>query len=96
MDIIQSIMILGVGIIAIGIITNVTGSISLAIPSLGSSAVGGATALDFQKQAWNNTMLNLTANSQSALSLTSISPLVLGAALIIGILLSVFVYRATR
>ena len=93
-DVIQSIMVLGVGIIAITVISYTSGNVLLAIPYFGAVQGGdAATSVNFMKQAWNLTMANVTGNSQSALSLTSISPLVLGAATIIGILLAVFVYQ---
>ena len=96
MDVIHSIMVFGVAVVAIAILTYATGSVMLGIPTFGPFNPGAATALDFQKQQWNNSMINVTSNSVAALTLTSISPLVLGAALIIGILLSVFVYTQVR
>lgn len=83
----------GVTIIGLLVIAYVTGTIQMNLPTFGTSNVGGATAHNFAQQAWNNTMSNLTASSQSAFSLTGVIPMVIGAGLIIGILVSVFYFK---
>ena len=88
MDVIQTIMVLGVSIIGIAIVAYTTGLTLLSIPVF----KGGVSATGPMEQAWNATMLNISANSVAGMQLSSISPLVLGAALVISILLGVFVF----
>jgi hypothetical protein len=89
MDIIQGIMVTGVAIIAIAILSYSTGNVLISVPAFSSTSSA-------QSAAWFAVMNNVSANAISAFTLTSISPLVLGAALIISILLGVFVYTQTR
>ena len=97
MDIIQTIIIFGVSVVGIAIISYTVGNVFLGIPAFGTVAGGdAATSVNFQSRAWNLTMANISLNSVSAMQLQSVSPLVIGAATIIGILMSVFVYTRMK
>ena len=89
MDVISGIMVTGVAIISIAVLTYATGSVLINLPTFSTTA-------SIQSSLWGAIMNNVSANSQSAFQLTSISPLVLGAALIISILLGVFIYTRTQ
>lgn len=85
MDVISGIMVTGVAIIAIAVLTYATGSVLTSVPQFSATT-------SVQTAQWFAVMNNVSGNAISAFQLTSISPLVLGAALIISILLGVFVY----
>ena len=85
MDVISGIMVTGVAIIAIAVLTYATGSVLTSVPQFSATT-------SVQTAQWMAVMNNVSGNAISAFQLTSISPLVLGAALIISILLGVFVY----
>lgn len=78
-------MVTGVAIISIAILSYATGNVLISVPQFSATSTQ-------QSAQWLAVMNNVSANSISAFTLTSISPLVLGAALIISILLGVFVY----
>ena len=85
MQIINTIVTIGVAVLAVALITYAVGKTFLALPSFGIGA-------DAQTNKWNETMMNITANTQTAFSLLSISPLILGVGLIISILIGAFAY----
>ena len=96
MDTIGAIITAGVAAVTVAIIVYTAGLTTETLPKFGSSATGAVTtAYDplWMAQRWNNTMLNLSATSQSGMSLLSITPLVVAAGVIIAILLGIFVMR---
>ena len=92
MDIIHGVFMVGVTVIALLVVTYITGTIQIALPAFGT-VKGGSGAADFTARTWNLTMENLTTSSQSAMSLQGVVPFVIGAGLIIGILISVFYFK---
>ena len=85
MQIINTIITIGVAVLAVALITYAVGKTFLSLPTFTATAVGG-------QLGWWNIMDNISTNSQTAFSLLSISPLVLGVGLIISILIGAFAY----
>ena len=85
MQIINTIITIGVAVLAVALITYAVGKTFLSLPTFTATAVGG-------QLGWLNIMDNISTNSQTAFSLLSISPLVLGVGLIISILIGAFAY----
>ena len=85
MQIINSIITVGVAVLAIALLTYAIGKTFIGLPTFTVTAAGGS--LD-----WWNTMDNISINTRTAFSLLGISPLVLGVALIITILIGSFAY----
>ncbi len=85
MQIINSIITVGVAVLAIALLTYAIGKTFIGLPTFTATAVGGS--LD-----WANTMDNISINTRTAFGLLGISPLVLGVALIITILIGSFAY----
>jgi len=85
MQIINTIITIGVAVLAVALITYAVGKTFVALPTFTATAVGG-------QLGWVNIMDNISTNSQTAFSLLSISPLVLGVGLIISILIGAFAY----
>ena len=73
----------GVTIIGLLVITYVTGTIQLNLPTFSTTA-------SVNSANWFAIMNNLSSSAQSAFALTGVVPMVIGAGLIIGILISVF------
>jgi len=89
MQIINTIITIGVAVLAVALITYAVGKTFVSLP-----AFNGDPNLTAQipEHGWNLTMKSLSTNSQTAFSLLSISPLVLGVGLIISILIGAFAY----
>jgi len=83
MQIINTVITIGVAVLAIALITFAIGKTFVGMPSFGFSAA---------EQPWNNTMDNISINTKTAFNLLGISPLVLGVGLIISILIGAFAY----
>jgi len=88
MQIINTIITIGVAVLAVALITYAVGKTFVALPTFNNVTLGGTMA----SQHWGEVMDNISANSQTAFSLLSISPLVLGVGLIISILIGAFAY----
>ena len=84
MQIINTIITIGVAVLAVALITYAVGKTFLSLPTFANS--GGTEG------EWWEIMNNISINSQTAFSLLSISPLVLGVGLIISILIGAFAY----
>ena len=85
MEIINTVITIGVAVLAIALITYSVGKVFNGLPTF-ATTTGSA---DLQ---WNLIMDNISVNSRTAFSLLSISPLVLGVGLIITILIGAFAY----
>lgn len=85
MQIIQTIITIGVAVLAVALITYAVGKTFIALPTFAASGTNNEIA-------WRDIMNNISTNSQTAFSLLSISPLVLGVGLIISILIGAFAY----
>jgi hypothetical protein len=88
MQIINTIITIGVAVLAVALITYAVGKTFISLPTFTTMAGGGTAA----SEGWYNIMGNISVNSQTAFSLLSISPLVLGVGLIISILIGAFAY----
>ena len=85
MQIINSIITVGVSVLAIALLTYAIGKTFLGLPTFTATQTGGQ--LD-----WYNTMDNISVNTRTAFGLLGITPLVLGVSLIISILIGAFAY----
>ena len=83
-NVLGAIMTAGVAILAIALMALVTGKTIVALPAFNETIPAEAP--------WAETMGTVTDNAATAFNLLGISPLVLGAAVIISILLGAFVY----
>jgi len=88
MQIINTIITIGVAVLAIALITFAIGKTFIGLP-----AFAGLTG---ENLAWNMTMDNITVNTRTAFNLLGISPLVLGVGMIISILIGAFAYMYVR
>ena len=84
MQIINTVITIGVAVLAVALITYAVGKTFIALPTFGTGSAGN--------NAWGDIMDNISVNSRTAFSLLSISPLVLGVGLIISILIGAFAY----
>jgi hypothetical protein len=88
MNILGSVITAGVIILAVALLTYAVGKTLVSLPTFTNSGA---------EQQWYTTMSNVSINAGTAFSILSISPLVLGAAVIISILIGAFVmYQVSR
>ena len=85
MDIINTVITIGVAVLAIALVTYAVGKTFNGLPAFATTT--GSASLE-----WWKVMDNVTVNSRTAVSLLSISPLVLGVGLIITIMIGAFAY----
>ncbi len=85
MQVINTVITIGVAVLAVALITYAVGKVFMGMPQF-------ATTVASQDLEWWKVMNNITINTQTAFSLLSISPLVLGVGLIISILIGAFAY----
>ena len=86
MQIINSILTVGVAVLAIALITFAIGKVFVGLPAFAGTQGKAA------EYPWNDTMANITANTRTAFGLLGISPLVLGVGLIITVIIGGFGY----
>ena len=84
MQIINTIITIGVAVLAIALITFAIGKTFVGLPTFSTTS---ATEV-----GWANIMDNISINTRTAFNLLGISPLVLGVGLIISILIGAFAY----
>lgn len=91
MNTLSAVITAGVVILAIALMTYAVGKTITSLPVFGSdpNLTTGNNAIEYK---FNTTMVQVNANSGTAFTLLSVSPLVLGAAVIISILIGAFVY----
>lgn len=90
MNIISIVISVGVVVLAIALLTYATGKTITSLPAFD----GGTPAVSGVEQTFNETMVQINSNSGTAFNILSVSPLVLGAAAIIAILIGVFSYMS--
>lgn len=84
-NILGAIVTAGVAILAIAIMAMITGQTLISLPGFNENGTA-------QEQAWAATMTTTGANAGTAFTLLGIAPLVLGAAVIISIVISAFLF----
>lgn len=89
MDTLSSIITAGVVILAIALMTYATGRTLVSLPVFGGDPNLSGQQVEL---AFNTTMDSVQTNAGTAFNILSVSPLVLGAAVIIGILIGAFAY----
>lgn len=88
MNILGSVITAGVIILAIALLTYSVGKTLVSLPTFANTGA---------EQQWYTTMSNVSINAGTAFNILSVSPLVLGAAVIISILIGAFVmYQVQR
>ena len=85
MQVINTVITIGIAVLAIALITYAIGKVMIGLPSF-------ATTVGSSDLEWWKIMDNISVNSRTAFSLLSISPLVLGVGMIISILIGAFAY----
>ena len=89
MQIINTIITIGVAVLAIALITFAIGKTFVGLPTF---SMTGA----YSEAAWGSIMDNISINTRTAFNLLGISPLVLGVGLIISILVGAFAYMYVK
>lgn len=90
MNVLGVVITAGVVILAIALLTYAVGKTMVSLPAFGPSDAGGHAA-DPIGAVFNDTMAQVNTNAGTAFTLIGISPIVLGAAAIISILIGAFV-----
>ena len=92
MDMIGSVVTAGAVVLGIALMAFAVGKTMVSLPAFG----GGLPTSTGIETTFNTTMAAVNVNSATAFSILSVSPLVLGAAIIISLLVGAFVvYKAT-
>jgi hypothetical protein len=92
MNILGSVITAGVVILAIALLTYATGKTMVSLPGFSTPSTTTDPAYSAAGGTFNATMVQVQANAATAFTLMGISPLVLGAAVIITILIGAFVF----
>ena len=92
MNTLSAIITAGVVILAIALMTFATGKTIVSLPAFG----GGLPTTGPAETAFNATMIQVNANAGTAFNILSVSPLVLGAAVIITILIGAFAFTQVQ
>ena len=87
MDVLNGVIMAAAAIITLAVMTFAVGTLITGLPAF----AGGSDAPALMRQGWNATMINVSSNSAAAFQLISISPLALGSALVISIIIGAFV-----
>ena len=92
MNTLSAVITAGVVILAIALLTFTVGKTMVSLPGFSTPSTTTDPAYSAAGGTFNATMVSLNANAGTAFGILSVSPLVLGAALIISILIGAFAY----